>query len=255
MPARKVDIAFCLDTSDSMKPCIDAVRKNIGQMIDQLKQANFEWRLGFVAHHIAGRNDRGGYVYTQQSISGGTLDILYHNGQSTNESGFFTSNIEVFKGALADLECAGDEDMLLALDTTLDAPFGLKNETQRVVVLISDEPFETNEPERLKYSKEKLEDIKQKIMDRGITLLAVMPIRENGIAEDLSMVDKADFTDVEENDAGMTKVDMSSLFSHLGKTISVSTMQSNGEETYKRALFNQDKWGSSSSFKSIGDTK
>ena len=109
MPARKVDIVFCLDTSDSMKPCIDAVRDNIGRLIRQLRQANFEWRLDYVAHNVCGY-DNGSSVYTHNSLYGDPLDIFYHDSSPR----FFTTDEEEFKRGLASLECEGDENMLLA---------------------------------------------------------------------------------------------------------------------------------------------
>lgn len=250
MPARKVDIVFCLDTSDSMKPCIDAVRDNINRLVRQLRQANFDWRLDYVAHNVVGRNGST-MVYSHDSLYGGTLDMLYHDSSPR----FFTTDEEEFKRGLAGLTCEGDENMLCALDTAMDIPFGPANETQRVIVLVSDEPFETNEPSGLARARGKIDDIKKKLMDRHITLLAVMPVREGGIAESLAEVDRTDITPVEEGDLGMRKVNMVDLFSQLGRTISTFTAQSNGEEDYQRALFNQDKWGRSSGFDKIGDTK
>ncbi len=252
MPARKVDIVFCLDTSDSMKPCIDAVRDNIGRLVDQLRQANYEWRLDFVAHHVSGINDSGGTVNHHDSLFGSTFWMLYRNSNSR----FFTDDVDFFKRRLDNLEIEGDEDMLMALDFALDMPFGPANETQRVVVLISDEPFESNEPSAFSFSKTKVDDIKKKIQDRHVTLLAIMPIRQGGVAESLAEVDRADFTPVDEGDLGLTKVDMLSLFRQLGKTISTLTAQSNGEESYQRGLFNQMNWGDGSKdFKHISDTK
>ena len=250
MPARKVDIVFCLDTSDSMKPCIDAVRDNIGRLIRQLRQANFEWRLDYVAHNVCGY-DNGSSVYTHNSLYGDPLDIFYHDSSPR----FFTTDEEEFKRGLASLECEGDENMLLALDIAMDAPFGPVNETQRVIVLISDEAFETNEPSELEAARDKVDDIKQKLMDRHITLLAVMPVREGGIAESLSEVDRSDFMPVEENDLGLRKVNMVDLFSQLGRTISTFTAQSNGRENYRRALFGQDRFGRADNYDSIGDSK
>lgn len=250
MPARKVDIVFCLDTSDSMKPCIDAVRDNIGRLIRQLRQANFEWRLDYVAHNVCGY-DNGSSVYTHNSLYGDPLDIFYHDSSPR----FFTTDEEEFKRGLAGLECEGDESMLLALDVAMDAPFGPANETQRVIVLISDEAFETNEASELETARSKVDDIKQKLMDRHITLLAVMPVREGGIAESLSEVDRSDFMPVEENDLGLRKVNMVDLFSQLGRTISTFTVQSNGRENYHRALFGQDEWGHVDNYDSIGDSK
>lgn len=247
MPARKVDIVFCLDTSDSMQPCIDSVRKNIGRLIDQLKDAKFEWRLDFVAHNMPGE-----HVYSVQSLNGNTCDLLYGGDP---EGRFFTTDVERFKQALERQDVEGDEDMLCALDFALDMPFGPANTTQRVVVLISDEPFETNEPTAFKEAKEKVDAIMEKIRARHITFLAVMPVRDGGVIDKLSMIDRADIIPVEEDDQGLQNVDMADLLSQLGKTISVNTMQSAGEEPYQRALFHQDKWGKTSSFEHIGDKK
>lgn len=249
MPSRKVDIVFCLDTSESMKPCIDAVRANIGRLLTQLQQAHFDWRLDFVAHCMPGR-----HIYRMLSVAGGTTQLLYRSGNAAEH--FFTQDVEAFRRALGELEVCGDEDMLCALDTAIDFPFGPANETQRVVILISDEPFETNEEEAFQRAKEKVEAIMEKIRARHITFLAVMPVREGGVVEQLSLCDRADIIPVEENDLGMTQVDMIELFNQLGKTISVSTQQSSGEEPYQRALFGQDQWSKAGGgFRPIGDHK
>lgn len=253
MPARKVDIVFCLDTSDSMKPCIDSVRENIGKLLEQLEKASFEWRLDFVAHNIPGR-ENGALVFHLDSVNIPAWPALYGKDANRGEE-FFTKDVAKFKRRLGELECTGDESMLLALDTALDFPFGPADETQRVVILVSDEPFESNEPEAFAEAKTKVEALKQKIMDRHVTLLAVMPVREGGVAEELSTVDRADFTPVDEKDLGMKHVDMASLLKQLGKTISVTTVQSGGRDEYKRALFKQDKWATADSWSSIGDIK
>ena len=49
------DVVFCLDASDSMKPCIDGVRTHIGSFLDGLKsdqQRARDVRFDFVAHHV-----------------------------------------------------------------------------------------------------------------------------------------------------------------------------------------------------------
>lgn len=252
MPARNVDIVFCLDISDSMKPCIDAVRDHIDSLLHQLQATNFSWRLGLLAHHMPGKR-----VYHTETLkshdSCESLDCLY--GRKGSEEELFTTDIAQFRRALNAVCVAGDENMLCALDMALDFPFGPTNTTQRVVILISDEPFETNEPSAFAEAKEKVEDIMEKIQARHITFLAVMPVREDGVAEKLAMVDRADIIPVEEGDLGMRNVDMKGLLSQLGRTISVTTMQSSEERAYKRALFGQDRWVAISSFSRIGDSK
>ena len=250
MPARKVDIVFCLDTSDSMKPCIDAVRANIGKLLEQLEKASFEWRIDFVAHNIPGRD--GGLVFHLESVGTPTWESLYGSGGT---DGFFTKDVEKFKRRLGELECTGDESMLLALDVALDFPFAPADETQRVVVLVSDEPFESNLSDALAKARPKVEALKKKIMDRHVTFLAVMPVREGGIAESLATVDRADITPVEEGDLGMQGSDMAGILKQLGRTISVTTAQSGGRDEYERALMGQDKWGVAKSWSSIGDSK
>ena len=153
MSARKVDIVFCLDTSDSMKPCIDGVKENINRLVTQLQQANFEWRIDFVAHCMPGRG-----IYRVLSVHGATSDFLYRGSSDQ----FFTTDVNLFRQRLGELEVCGDEDMLCALDFALDAPFGPANETQRVIVLISDEPFETNEDTAFQRAQGMVNDILEK---------------------------------------------------------------------------------------------
>ena len=247
MPARKVDIVFCLDISDSMAPCITAVKDNISSLVKQLRQANFDWRLDFIAHCVPGEN-----VYSTHSLRDYcAVDSLY---RKPNNSVFFTDNLDEFIRGISKLEVAGDEDMLYALDCALDMPFGAADETQRVVIMLSDEPFTTNYLFQGKKRRDKIASLIAKIQARHITLFAVMPHDE--IAEDLVTVDKAELIPVEKTDNGLAEVDLKKLFEQFGKTISIQTRQQGGEEKYEEALFGQKEMGyAEPGWDSINDTK
>lgn len=247
MPARKVDIVFCLDISDSMAPCINAVKENITSLVKQLRQANFDWRLDFIAHCVPGE-----HVYATHSLREYCAgDSLY---RKPNPSRFFTDKLDEFCAGISKLEVAGDEDMFYALDCALDMPFGLADETQRVIILLSDEPFITNYRFHEKKYREKLAPLIAKIQARHISLFGVMPHDE--IVEDLATVDKADFTPVEKTENGLAEIDLKKLFEQFGKTISVQTKQQGGEEKYEEALFGQKDMGyADPGWDPINDTK
>ena len=247
MPARKVDIVFCLDISDSMAPCITAVKENITGLVKQLRQANFEWRLDFIAHCVPGE-----HVYATHSLRVYCVgDSLY---RKPNPDDFFTESLDEFCAGISKLEVEGDEDMLYALDCALDMPFGPADETQRVIILLSDEPFATNYRIHEKKHRDKIASLISKIQARHITLFAVMPHDE--IAEDLATVDKAELIPVEKTDNGLAEMDLKKLFEQFGKTISVQTRQQGGEEKYEEALFGQKEMGyAESGWDSINDTK
>lgn len=238
MPARKVDIVFCFDASESMKPYVASVCRHVSSMIESIRQAKFAWRVDFVAHHVLGRTDVG-TVYCDRSVFGDTVDLLYE----ADEARFFTKSIKEFKTAMSDMSFEGDENMLYALDLALDFPFGPATDTQRVVILLSDEEFETNEPSCLKRCKELLPDICQKIQDRHITLFAAMPIRRGGMAEELAKVDRANFVALVKDSNGKIEFNVLNWLRQLGQSISSSAIsRTSGKERYARALFNQDIW-------------
>jgi hypothetical protein len=247
MPARKVDIVFCLDISDSMAPCIAAVKDNITTLVKQLRQANYDWRLDFIAHNVPGE-----HVYSAKSVRKySVISSLY---RKPNPSDFFTDSLDEFCAALSKLEVDGDENMLYALDCALDMPFGPAAETQRVVIMLSDEPFISNYRFHEDKRREKVSALITKIQARCVTLFAIMPHDE--IVEDLATVDKADFIPVETKDNGLAEIDLGKLFAQFGKTISVQTRQQGEEGKYEEGLFGQKTMGDAdSSWDSITDKK
>lgn len=250
MGAKNVDVVFVIDASDSMSPCIESVVSNIGNMLAELGKANFHARLDAVIHNVPGE-----HVFYIASVNthmhGGRLtDGLYRDAPQT----FFTEDVSVFSDCLKTIKVEGDEDMLLALDCALDFPFGPAKNTQRVVVLLSDEPFETNYQFDLHKDEyeAKASEMIDKIHDRHISLYMVMP--SSNIAQTLAEADRADYAILQQGDVGLKSFDFSRFFSQLGKTISVTTAQQSHEKPYKKSIMGQAGFGVAGSYTSIGDS-
>lgn len=251
MPARNVDIVFCIDASESMKPHVDSLCRHVSSMVESMRQAKFAWRIDFVAHQVLGRTDDG-MVYCDRSIFGDTVDLLYE----ADEARFFTKSVKEFKSALSGISFEGDENMLYALDLALDFPFRSAADTQRVVILLSDEEFETNEPSCRERCRELLPDICQKIHDRHVTLFGAMPIRRGGMAEKLAEVDRSEFIALAKDANGDIEFNALDWLRQLGRSISSSVIsRTSDSEQYTRALFDQDAWENTANrrFERIGD--
>jgi hypothetical protein len=109
--------------------------------------------------------------------------------------------------------------------------------TKRVVALFSDEPLETG----IKGSStlHLIPKIIDKIHARRIKLFCAMPYSD--AAQSLSEANGSEIEDVV-NGGGLASVDFKALLAQMGKSISVSSLQSTSEAHYERALFGQDKW-------------
>ena len=240
------DVVFCLDASDSMKPCIDGVRTHIGSFLDGLKsdqQRTWDVRFDFVAHHtVAGEGGQIGHSHFSlyQNEPGNDALISLYLGSGNGR--FFTSDIDEFKRGLDKVEVLGDEGPLIALDTCLDLPWRKADECHRVVIFMTDEPFETSSiPDK---EKAFLGEIQQKTQDLKILLFIVAP--DSPVYEELSEVDKSEYEVVESHSAGLADVDFRKLLSGIGKSVSVSTANQQGapvEKTVKKGIFGQTEWG------------
>ena len=240
MATKKVDVVFVIDASGSMSPCIRAVLSNIGKVVGDLQQMSFRTRLGAVIHNVVAREKvRLTSVYTQ--LNGGhMLDALYRGAQMP----LFTEDTEEFCQSIGTISAAGDEDMLMALDCALDFPFGSPSDTQRAVVLLSDEPFDGNyrfSEHSAEYAQKALRMVK-KINDRHILLFTVMPDCE--IADVLAASARAFKIVVsdEMQGTGLASFDFTRFFSNLGQTISATWRQMRLDKPYEKALFGQDRY-------------
>jgi len=234
-----VDIVFCLDASSSMQPCFRAMQQHVGNFIAGIAgngQSTWDWRIDFVAHSAG--NASVGSVHRMTSLSHNVMELvsnLYRPGQSGR---FFTSNLEEFKTALGKIEVQGDEAPLLALDTCLDFPWRPAAGCHRVVILMTDEPAETGLD--VDESRKNLPALIQKVQDLKVLLFIVAP--ESAIFDQLGQINKSEYEVVDATDDGMASVDFRQLMEALGKSVSVSTLQSTGEKAVQRGLFGQAKW-------------
>lgn len=229
-----------------MRPCFDAVRRNIGSLIAGLKtdgQTIWDLRFDFVSYS-ASEGDDGNLVFGMRSLRANGLKLvegLYNQQQSANV--FFTNDVEKFREGLAELKAGGDEASFVALDTALDFPWRDANVAHRVLILLTDEALETGVG--VKQQAELIPSLIEKIHRLRIMLHLVGP---TSIAFDqLSAADKSEYTVVDDAQNGLANVDFAQTLAAIGKSISASTLQALPDSrAARRALFGQDSWSATS---------
>ncbi len=243
-----VDVVFSLDASDSMRPCIDAVKTHITGFLKGLEsdlQRHWDVRFDYVAHWTAESADGGGgIVHHEESLyhheeDNGLLGALY-NRQHSEPTRFFTSDIEELRKGLGRIEVAGDEGPLIALDFCLDFPWRPAEECHRVVILLTDETFETSISPELEL--EYMEQVQEKIEDLRIQLFVVAP--DSAGFDRLSQVDKSEYEVIEALEDGLSSVDFAELLAAIGSSVSASVPnQLSKTKEVTRGLFGQEDWG------------
>ncbi len=236
------DIVFCMDASSSMEPAFDGVRNHVMALSDALKgDANAAWdvRYEFLAYSTRAK----GTYCTLQTVNLDTravLDSVYRSGTNASSgAGLFTNDVEKFKASLSAVTCKGNEAPALALDVAADFPFRPASSCHRVIVLMTDEPMEngTNVPE----IRERLEQLALKIQDRKIALYLITPA--SNMFDLLSQVDRCEWTMVDDGDGrGLAGTDFNKLLGGIGKSVSVSSMQSIDKPIVPAPLYNEPNW-------------
>lgn len=234
--AVNVDVVLVIDTSISMKPCIDQVRSHLRDLIKPLQGHSTRVRFGLLAMAAANIAAEG-IVYRIATIAGGveTIPPLYHGGSEQIE--YFTTDPDKIITALDGLQVSGDEDNLMALDIALDFPFGPTSNTKRVIAMFSDEKLE-NGVQRSEVKKY-IPQLVEKLHARRVKLFCAVPY--SPAAQQLSEANGSEIEDVGDGD-GLGSVDFKALLTQMGKSISVSSLQGALDEKYQHALFGQDKW-------------
>lgn len=237
-----VDVVFCLDASGSMAPCIGALRRNLGAFLDGLGSAwnkKFDCRLDFLAHSC---DESGSIVrsHTLRNEGAKLLSSLY--GPTPNPGAFFTTEPASIRVALEEVTPFGDEAMLVALDTCLDFPWRTRAGCHRVVVLLTDEPLESNAAAI--DQKRMISPLIDKIQQLGVMLFLVAP-RSAGF-EELAEADKSQYQQVAQTQDGLGALDFSRVLAHIGKSVSTSSLGIGQDVPVQRALFGQNRWGSTS---------
>src|SRR5262245_56797199 len=113
-----VDIVFCIDASESMRPCLEAVRRHVVDFIRGLesnRQQPMDWRISFLAHSC----DVGGQVFRMVGLAQETIGLLDAIYRGKGGQSLFTTTLPSFQSRLESVEVIGDEATLVALDTAL----------------------------------------------------------------------------------------------------------------------------------------
>jgi uncharacterized protein involved in tellurium resistance len=232
-----VDLVLAVDASRSMGPCFDRLRRHLSDLLSPLQQARFQVRFGLVAYAVG--RDRAGPVYDHTFIAGSGAALLRQlYSPQVRADDYFTGDPNVVMRVLAGLTPQGNEDTLLALDTAADFPFGPAESTRRVIAVFSDETLEHGIAGKAPLAQ--LPALVEKLMQRRIQLFVAAPLSRG--LEELASVDGAQVTPVEGGD-GLQSVDFGQLLAQIGKSISISSLQSGREPDWRRALFGQDRWG------------
>ena len=226
-----VEIVFAIDTSESMRPCIEGLSKNLDKLILPFKGYNFKVRYGLFGYAV-GKSDTGGYIYPTVTLNGDMFSIYQ------NPDGLFTENAKEFSQKIKQLNLAGDEDHLFALDCAFDFPFGPVNNTRRVVCLFSDERIEDGT-----IRKENVEAVVEKLMEKATArrILLFMALPESPLLNLLGQIRYSQIQKVNGGD-GLASLNFSSLLESMGKSISVASIQGQ-EREYEKAIYGQTTWG------------
>jgi hypothetical protein len=236
-----VDVVFCLDASGSMAPCIDGVRRNVGAFLDGLSDdtnRRIDCRIDFLAHSC----DEAGNVMRSDSLRrhGPELTSTLY-GQKPDPGAFFTTDMAEIRAGLNGVDVYGDEAMLVALDLCLDFPWRPRGGCHRVVVVLTDEPLESNAD--AKGQRRMIGAVIDKIHALGVMLFLVGP--KSAGFEELAEADKSQYQQVGQTHDGLGSLDFARVLSHIGKSVSVSQLQGSPDKPVRRALFGQDRWTAS----------
>jgi von Willebrand factor type A domain len=237
MPGRGVaDVVFCLDSSTSMEPCFDAVRKHVVEFVEGLKsdgQTVWDVRFEFVSHATSRFGQQ--IVFRLRSMYEGNLQASLY-GANGGGGRFFTTDLAEFRSAMSDLTAKGDETNFIALDFCLDLPWRTAPDCHRIVVVLTDEPLETGL--EVAEQRAKVKELIEKVHGLGVKLFLVGP--ESAAYDELSMANGSEYEIVSKG-AGLESADFGRLLRQIGKSVSASRAQA-VRAGVRRALFGQDRW-------------
>lgn len=220
------DIVFCIDSSASMQPCLDAVKSNISKLLEGLggDGQGTTWDVRFDYLAFCDSNDG---VHRLVSTRLGATDIVRKIYTAPDAAGFFTRDLHEFSTELAKVKADGEEMHLFALDIAMDFPWRPSADCHRVVVLLSDEPVESGVEVEAQVAQ--VEAIIAKTMEKRIKLFIVAP--ESEVFYRLAAADRCEYTDVESTQDGLQSVDFSRMLAAIGKSVSVSQSYDGGSNT------------------------
>ncbi|MCJ7525895.1 MAG: VWA domain-containing protein [Candidatus Aminicenantes bacterium] len=219
----RTDIVFCIDISDSMRPCLEGVRQNIENFVDLVgsdPETAIDWRLGLLWHQVDVRNN---------CLS---IDKL---------PGEFTTDINAFKQCLSYIsgKVGGGEANLLALDWCLD--FGWRSDAHKFIVLFTDEGVGSGFDPLLSLSK--VDQLIKKIAAVGAS---VHFITYDGPEFDdyrkIALTNKCHHIEVPAG-SGFAELNFAEIMSKLGKSVSSGSRGAvQGQQVVERDIYGILKW-------------
>jgi hypothetical protein len=230
-----VEVVLVIDTSQSMQPCIEQLKRHLRSLVSPVQKAGESVRFGLVGLG-ASRDDQQGLLFRLDTLPGGVESLGWLYGGTTQHE-FFTADESRIAARIDSLSVTGDEDNLLALDIALDHPFGPLRHTKRVVALFGDEKLEDGV--RRNETVSFIPKLIEKLHARHIKLFAALP--ESPALWELSQASGSEI-EVVAGGSGLATVDFRALLDQMGKSISSTSLANASEERFERALFGQDQW-------------
>lgn len=240
MPGKfTADVVFCLDSSASMAPAFDALRRHLSTFVEGLRSGNqgsVDLRVDFVSHTTSKLGSEV-VVRARSTHEPMLVDALYATGgQQSRASRLFTADLDEFRSAIGELVPAGDETNLVALDMSLDFPWRSAESCHRVVVMLTDEPLETGL--LVEEQRSRIGELIDKIHATGVLLFVVGP--QSPAYDALSAANRSTY-DVVPDGNGLASVDFRKVLHQIGRSVSASRAVT-AQRAAKRALFGQDAW-------------
>jgi hypothetical protein len=235
------DVVFCLDASKSMKPCFDGVRQHLSAFLSGLKsrgQTAWDLRVDFVAYST-GTAEGGGVLLRHSSMFHEDLRGALYGGDAQSAR-FFTTDLDLFGEKIGSIHCEGDEASMVALDFALDFPWRPASKCHRIVILMTDEKFETGKV--IEDQRAAIPQLVEKIQKLRVMLFLVAPLSRG--FEELTKVEKSEYEAVDIKEKGLGDLDFKRVLESIGKSVS-SSQQGNEAAGVKRGLFGQSEWVSS----------
>jgi hypothetical protein len=181
----------------------------------------------------ANTSSRSGGFQASSVNESNVLSSLY-----SGRGNFFTKDISAFQRALRGVSVEGNESPLVALDTATDLPWRDSQGSNRIVIMLTDEPVEGGN--RLEQSTDKISELMEKLQEQGIMLFLVSP--DSDLFAELECVDRCVWHQ-SDGASGLRDIDFDEVLQAIAKSISVSQMQQvKSRLPDRRALFGQNTW-------------
>jgi hypothetical protein len=218
-----------------MEPCLAGVRAHLADFVAGLHtddQRHWDLRFDYVAHSSSENIFRMESLYTRNM---GLCEALYGGKQGGR---LFTSDPEELKRGLNQLSTGGDEAPLVALDCCLDFPWRPPGQCHRVVILMTDEPFEQGSA--IAEQRAGLPQLVDKVQALRVMLFLVAP--ESEVFNQIGSIDRATYEAVARQGDGLAQIDFGRVLSGIGRSVSVSSLQQTKLPAVQRGLFGQAAW-------------